>query len=737
MRQQRPRGVASSRRRARPCCVNAAAANDCGPAALATICRAFGVPVALEEVRRLAGTDLQGTNLDDLRRAAEVMGFSASSGRASVGLSELPLPAVLHLTGEPADHFVVLFSVRGGRALIGDPSIGLIRLSLDDLAARWTGATVLLRPGPGFPAFTPGRPRRSGLLWRALRQEWRCLAACVAMSLVAWGAAVALARVSGAIVDLLAPVGHRHGWDALALAGTAAVAGAVAFTLLKNLQLAFLSWRVVAGLGRRFAVHVMALPARAFDRISAGDVTARLFDINSVGHAVATAAFNGVVEIVALLVTGAVLLTLDPTLAAIALAAALPVAAAGLAGVRVFERQEREIRVLTSQMTAALMDLLLNIKVVKMYAFEGGAARHFAELHSRATAAARGQAVCRGWLSGVGSLAGAGATLAVVLAGASLAATGRGTLGQLVFFLGITGLFVGAAGQLVPSLLLLRQAQVGVDRLEDLFGREAEPTAAPKDGNEIREGHLRLHNVGFEYRRGTRVLSGINLDLAPGETVCILGETGCGKTTLASILAGLYEPTAGAAVLDAAASDSCCGRGLRGHVLVVFQEHGLLQGTIRDNILLGWPAGEAEVIEAARLACADRFVRKLPGRYGYLVGPGGGLLSSGQRQRITLARALLRHPPVLILDEATSNLDSQTELEVLLNLRSSRERQATVFITHRLTTAMRADRVIVLAGGSIVEEGRHGDLLARPGAYQRLWAATGLAASQALAGAQP
>lgn len=721
-------GAARRRPPVRPSCVHAAAANDCGPASLASVCRAFGHRVLLADVRRLAGTDVQGTSLAALRDAAVRLGFHASSGRATAGIGELPKPAILHLLGEQAGHFVVLFSVRRRRALVADPSIGLVRVSTCDLSARWTGAALLLAPGPNLCADFIAKKRRPSMALGWLRTEWRAILLCALLSLAAWCAAVGLSRITGTIVDSLATPSAWSDWEVMAWFGAATVVGAAAFVLLRSVLLAFLACRVERSLGRHFAHHVLALPIRTFDRLNAGDVTARLFDIDAVGGFAAGAALSAAIDSVALLATGVALLMLDPKLAVIAIASAAPVAAAGVFGARAFERRERELRVLTSRMTSGLMDLLLNIKVVKMYAFENRSSHDLARMHGAAKRGQRDQGVCQGWIAGIGGLSGGAATLAIVLVGTRMAAAGRGTVGQLVFFMGIAGLFIGVAAQVVPSLLAFSQARVAAGRLDDLFARETEsPVSAGLNGG---SGSLTLCDVSFAYG-GSPVLASVSLALTPGEAVCILGETGCGKTTLACLLAGLLEPQAGR--ISSGGERSAQPASLRSRTLVVFQEHGLLQGSVRHNILLGLTARENEIRSAAESACANEFIRKLPGGYDYLVGPGGGLLSSGQRQRIALARALLRNPEVLVLDEATSNLDSETELRILGNIRRARAGLVTVFITHRLTTALRCDRILVLGGGAIVQEGSHRELIEKPGPYRRLWKAYGVEPGSAAA----
>jgi subfamily B ATP-binding cassette protein MsbA len=293
---------------------------------------------------------------------------------------------------------------------------------------------------------------------------------------------------------------------------------------------------------------------------------------------------------------------------------------------------------------------------------------------------------------------------------------------MVVFFAYVTNLY-SPMKALARLSYVTSKASVGAERIADILSVRSEVTNhhGAREVSQLK-GEVEFRNVSFEYQSGQPVLSRINLRIAPGEKVAIVGATGAGKSTLISLVPRLYDPSSGTVSIDGEDIRNYSVQSLRAQISLVLQDSLLFSGTIRENIAFGRPdASDKEIVAASVVANAAEFIDRLPDGYETLVAESGATLSGGQKQRIAIARAILRASPILILDEPTSGLDAASERTVVDALERAARGRTTLLIAHRLTTVRLADRIIVMDKGCIVEEGPHQELVSRRGKYAHLY----------------
>ncbi|MCU0641810.1 MAG: ABC transporter ATP-binding protein/permease [Candidatus Margulisbacteria bacterium] len=385
-------------------------------------------------------------------------------------------------------------------------------------------------------------------------------------------------------------------------------------------------------------------------------------------------------------------------------------------------RISEQVQQKTADITAHVQETVSQIRVVKSFTMERKETAKFRAENRKALGISMGAVQILATQSPVIALLQASAAVGIVWLGGLQIINGQLTLPQLIAFATALGIMTDPGSTLSKAFAIIAQGSASIHRIFELLDTQPSVTERP-DAQPLREvlGRINFENVAFAYDQKP-VLAAINLNVRAGESIALVGRTGAGKSTLVNLIPRFYDPTAGRLVIDGTDIRDVTLESLRRQIAFVPQEIALFRGTIQDNIAYGKPDATGPEIEAAaRAANAHQFISALPDGYLTEVGERGAKLSGGEKQRIAIARAVLRDPKILILDEATSSLDAETEVLVREALDKLMQGRTTFIIAHRLYTVEHVDRVIVLDAGRIVEEGKHQELVSRGGLYQKLY----------------
>ncbi len=388
-------------------------------------------------------------------------------------------------------------------------------------------------------------------------------------------------------------------------------------------------------------------------------------------------------------------------------------------------RISREIFNAYASENSYLIEVLSGIRTVKSTAVEQTVRWHWEELLQQEIKKRFAGQVISNRLQIFSNLIESLMTTALLWFGASLVIKNQLTIGQLVAFNMLLSSVISPFQRLTVLWNEFQEVTIAVERINDVLDAEPEEDLHHQARQSLPpiQGHIRFDNVTFRYHPESdmNVLENLSFELKPGQMVALVGRSGSGKTTISKLVLGLYPLTDGKIFIDGQDITSLSLHSLRHQVGVVDQDTFLFGGTIRENICLGQPNASTEaIIEAAKLAGADEFIKKLPMGYESQIGEGGGMLSGGQRQRIAIARALLGNPKLLVLDEATSHLDAESERIIQNNLIKIIGDRTTLVIAHRLSTIRHADLILVLDKGILIEQGPHEELMKKRGHYYYL-----------------
>lgn len=692
---------------------------ECGAACLAMVLGYYGRAVALSEVSEEMGIGRDGATALAIANAARRYGLAAKAFRGEPHmLADVTLPVILHWN---FTHYVVLESWSDKGAVIVDPGSGRCVVSPEDFDRFFTGVLLTLQPDA---TFVRQRRTNNGSIWREQirsilmeRGSWRSLLAVLGATLLVQVLALTLPWLTQYLVDQVLPQRQVNLVPLLA-AGIGIIVlmqmviGFVRQTLLIRVQAA-----VDTSLMSTFLSRLLALPYRFFQQRTSGDLLMRLSSNIVIRDLLTTQTIGAVMDGLLVITFLTVLLLHAPVYGMVTLGIGVFQVLLLLASTaRMHDLAQRHLTT-QAESQSYLVEALAGVDLVKATGAEEQVIERWSKLHHKALGVSLDKqqfsALIQTLLNGLQ----VAAPLVLLLLGVQQVMNGELSLGEMLALNALAIGFLAPLDTLVGSAQQLQTVGAHLTRLADVLGAEPEPSGTVQP--EL-SGQIELVDVSFQYDRySPPILRDVSVTIEPGQKVAIVGQSGSGKSTLARLLLGLHEPTAGDIRFDGTSLVQMDRQALRQQIGSVPQEVFLFSGSIRQNIAFG--LGECsldDLLQVTRMACIDEDIVNMPMGFDTMVAEGGAGLSGGQRQRLALARALAHKPAILVMDEATSHLDTTTERKIQENLIELGCTQ--VIIAHRLSTIQSADLILVMDGGRIVERGTHAELLTRNGLYAAL-----------------
>ena len=698
---------------------------DCGAACLASISAHHGLQIPLARIRQYAGTDKKGTNVLGLLEAAEKIGFDAKGVRGDFdSLFLIPKPSIAHvIVKEVLQHYVVIYEVTKTHINIMDPGDGKMhKKNHEEFKKEWTGVLVLLQPREEF---VKGNEKVSVYkrFWYLLRPHkfvlLQALVGALVYTLLGFSTSIYIQKIT----DFVFVGGNTKLLNMLGVIMLVLLVLQIIIGVFKDVFLIKSGQQIDARLILGYYKHLLKLPQQFFDTMRVGEIISRINDAVKIRTFINGVSLSLTVNMLIIVFSFALMFSYYWKLALIMLLVIPLYGAIYLVVNKMNKKTERKVMEKSADLESQLVESLNAIGTIKRFGLESFAniktETRFIDLLKTGYKSAL-NTIFSGTSSGFISRL---FTIILLWCGSYFVIAREITPGELMSFYAIIGYFTGPVGSLIGANREIQNALIAADRLFEIMDLEREESVNKMILKRENVGDIEFKNVAFRYGTRVEVFEDFSLLIPKGKITAIVGESGSGKSTLMSLLQNIYSIQKGKILIGDANLKYIDSRTLRELVSVVPQKIDLFAGNVIDNIAVGEFAPDIGPITdiCKNLGILD-FIESLPNGFGTYLGENGATLSGGQKQRIAIARALYKRPEILVLDEATSSLDSASENYIQKAVNVLRDENKTiVIIAHRLSTVINADKIVVLSSGKVSEEGTHDILLNNKGNYYNLW----------------
>ncbi|MEO1034807.1 MAG: peptidase domain-containing ABC transporter [Pseudomonadota bacterium] len=696
---------------------------DCGAACLAMITRHYGINITLGKLRELANVTREGATLDSLAKVGESLGFTTRGMRCSYdALLGFDMPFIAHWEGY---HYVVVYGISKRHVWVADPGPGFRKMTVEEFEKGWTGVCLLFTPSDDM-ATVEDSPSPWLRFIRYVAPYKSVMGYLFLATFVIQLLGIVPPIITQNILDRV--IVHNNYSLLTILIGGLVITNVfsqltlVMRGLLSNFMVRNLDFSMMSG----FLRHSLALPLSFYAKRKTGDVFARFQENETIRAFLTESTLATVLNLMMVVLYLTILFLYSTLLTSLLLILIVPIVILTVAATPKLKGYARDVFDKATTAEATLMEMIGGIETIKGMGIERPMRmkweRQFVSALNVKYRAQRFNIL----IGFVSQIFNATISITILAVGARLVMSQELTIGQLMAYSALMGMVLGPLMGLVGLWGQFHSAGVAMERLGDILDMEPEQkpeTLASRIVIPDLQGAIDVKDMYFRYggNETPYVLENINLRIEPGQVVSIVGQSGSGKTTLAKLIVGFYPPSEGKIVVDGYDLDSIDKEYYRAQIGYVMQSNLLFSGTIAENIAAGVDNPDrSQIMRVSKLADAHNFIANMPLGYDQVVGERGTGLSGGQIQRLCIARGLYHDPKLLIFDEATSALDTQSESNIMHNMKDILAGRTAIVIAHRLSTIMNSDKIVVLYRGAIVEEGRHDELVDRRGMYFQL-----------------
>lgn len=698
---------------------------DCGAACLASISAHYQLQLPIARIRQYAGTDKKGTNVLGLVEAARKLGFETKGVRADLeSLFHIPKPAIAHVVvNKVLQHYVVLLDIRPKWVKVMDPADGKIhKIPHRNFNKEWTGVLVLLEPAESF---TPGDSRISVYrrFWHLLKpHKWVLLQALIGAflyTLLGFSTSIYIQKLT----DFIFINGNTRLLNLLSIIMLVLLVLQLVLGWYKDVFLLRTGQQIDARLILGYYKHLLSLPQHFFDTMRIGEILSRINDAVKIRHFINGVSLNLTVNVLIVVFSFLLMFSFYWKLAVIMLAVIPLYLVLYVVINRLNRKTERKVMERSAELESQLVESLKSIRTIKQFRLEDFTnikteTRFIALLNTGYTSALNG-------LFSISSTRMAAALITILLlwSGTHFVIRKELSPGELMSFYAIVAYFTGPVASLIGANREIQNALIAADRLFEIMDLEIENSQQTIRFKQDHLGPIIFRDVSFRYGTRKEVFNDLNITIPRGKITAVIGESGSGKSTLIALLQNLYPLQKGNILIGKHDLRYLEPDSLRQMISVVPQQIDLFAGSVIANIAVGDFNPDMDRILAICTSLGMlNFIEALPNGFHTYLGGNGASLSGGEKQRLAMARALYREPEILLLDEASSSLDSSAERHIQKVIHQLRESGKTVLlIAHRLSTVRFADLIIVLEQGQVIEQGSHESLYEKQGQYYHYW----------------